>query len=296
MSNQSACYIERPDNRNKLLSTSFHFCYLRRTSSTHIRRLSTMHLEISAAVDFLAQFVESSSRSGVTNADHSSGSVSATSTSSSASPSTTSATAFRKHLTTLLMEKYQNHWHASDPRQGNAYRALTFHAGHIDPLVVKACRRAAGDNHHHHHSMITHLRKNRHLQAIECLWVDPGCVSVSVLGDRHSLTRVVYDVRTDASAAAAAAIGRPLSSSSITSSSSSPSSSSSSSSSSIATSEPAHTSIHVRRVRQPILIKQPASSTTMPRKRSTSASSQAQTNVVVAPVADGSATGRGRRW
>ncbi|PVD24716.1 hypothetical protein C0Q70_15201 [Pomacea canaliculata] len=82
---------------------------------------------------------------------------------------------FRKKLTNLLMNHYQDHWFPDKPFKGSGYRCIRFHH-RVDPIVEKASR-----------SCGLSLDVTRSLFPQELtMWIDPRDVSYRI-GDNGSI-------------------------------------------------------------------------------------------------------------
>jgi hypothetical protein len=94
-------------------------------------------------------------------------------------PSSTSSANLRRSFTILLEQRYESHWHTSDPEKGSAYRALTRSKANLDSLIVKAFKDA---------SIKLALKEVAEAMTASMgadkwtLWIDPGCVSIRMHG------------------------------------------------------------------------------------------------------------------
>jgi len=88
---------------------------------------------------------------------------------------------FRGSLTSVLLEKYNNHWYENNPRKGSAFRCIRINGETSEPLIEKAAINCG----------LTQLTIRRLLPAELTLWIDPNTVSYRI-GENGSIS-VLYD-------------------------------------------------------------------------------------------------------
>ncbi|ORX55005.1 BTG-domain-containing protein [Hesseltinella vesiculosa] len=110
-----------------------------------------MHEEITEAMDFLGRLLES--RLGAA-----------------------AMTLFKNNLSTLLSDRFTNHWDVNEPCRGNAYRAISNFNGQLDPLLILAAQS----------SSIAPQIILAYLPQDFVLWIDPFTVSYRI-GDHSNI-------------------------------------------------------------------------------------------------------------
>ncbi|KAI8800941.1 hypothetical protein BJ742DRAFT_652614, partial [Cladochytrium replicatum] len=90
---------------------------------------------------------------------------------------------FRDSLRLRLHHRFQNHWEPSAPFKGNAYRALCFFPGKLDPIVAAAARDAGIEN------------ASAYFPPDLVVWTDPMSVTYRV-GD-FGYVHMIYEDKTN---------------------------------------------------------------------------------------------------